>query len=180
MNDTDPSDTVTLIAMPPSGETFFVRDGFGITWLVRPPGAGIPLRSDTESAERAVSHQSWDRIDRLFDSWSALDEYRKHAAEKVSAGREIDLSRFSHNEVDRILTRHATPNTPEEIRRARIIVARLINECTIVHENDELREYATQTLLNLVSIQELPPQLKRPTFDRRTEAYARMNIMAAA
>lgn len=87
---------ITLLAMAPSGETFFARDQFDRVWLYQPLGAGEPKVVAERDVERAVTAHAFERFEREFPTWQALDDFRhEHALNLaplvVSDDDELDL-----------------------------------------------------------------------------------------
>ena len=87
--------SIALLAMAPSGETYMVRDEFGRTWLIQPPGAGDPRVIEPDVVELAVARHGFDRIDRDFPSWSDLDRFRQARAASAAPPRRSRQGRWT-------------------------------------------------------------------------------------
>lgn len=172
--------TVALLAMPPSGETYFVRDQCDTVWLIHPPGAGEPTISTLDDVKEAVALHDWNRVDQSFANWEDLDRTRQVLAAAVSGHRRLDLARFDRFEITRLLNRHSDPRTDEQIRRATIIVSRLLHEAPLVREVDEIFFQATTLLNRLLSNRPTPQTTDPQSSSRRSRAYARMELPNAA
>lgn len=94
---------ITLVCMAPSGETFVTRDERGLMWLHQPVGAGGAGPVDEATATFAVAQHGFDRIERTFDDWPALDDYRLERAALVTPAVVVDREAFDVHDVRRLL-----------------------------------------------------------------------------
>jgi len=129
--------SVTLVAMPPSGEVFVARDSEGVLWLVSPPGAGGPERVDEEVVERAVADHGFQVIEQRFDGWEELDAERQRRAGAGLAPIEVDVEGFDAEDVERVLRALDRCRVRGQIPRARRVGHRLL-EAPVLKSDDEL------------------------------------------
>ena len=95
--------TVTLVCMAPSGETFITRNDRGLLWLHQPVGAGGAGPVDEATARIAVAEHGFDRVEREFESWDALDQYRLERAARVTPPVAVDREALDLHDVHRLL-----------------------------------------------------------------------------
>ncbi len=95
--------TVTLVCMAPSGETFITRNERGLLWLHQPVGAGGAGPVSEATARIAVVEHGFDRVEREFESWDALDEYRLERAAQVTPPIVVDRDAFDVDDVRELL-----------------------------------------------------------------------------
>jgi len=179
MPDEAPNRTVTLVAMPPSGEVYIVRDHDGAQWLIQPPGAGSPEPVTDEVVERAVIDHGFDRIEQSFDTWAQLDAERQRRAGTGLTAMRVDVEHFDSEDVRQMM--RALQRCPQrgEILRARRVAHRLLRAPVIL---DDLGLYRglVQFLEELDMI--LPPTLLLANDDddsERRPARERVNLRAA-
>src|SRR5437588_3073505 len=119
-------DDITLLAMAPSGETFFARDRSGRVWLYQPLGAGAPEVVDEDLAERAIADHGFDRIGQGFRTWQALDDFRQVHAERLAPRVKLDRNDLDLDDVARFLAVAQRWATEGEGPRARKLLLRLL------------------------------------------------------
>ncbi len=170
----DPRSTVTLVAMPPSGETFLARDSEGVLWLIRPPGAGGPQRADEEVVEIATARHGFERIEQDFAGWEALDAERQRRA-GLRAPAEIDVEAFDATDVDRVLAIADRWRREGDVERPRRVAHRLL-EAPIVREDDGLFKRLTSFLRELDEVRGTTP----PAVVDEQRAAARRRLRLAS
>ncbi|HVF13722.1 MAG TPA: hypothetical protein VM942_03935 [Acidimicrobiales bacterium] len=94
--------SIALLAMAPSGETYMVRDEFGRTWLIQPPGAGDPRVIEPDVVELAVARHGFDKIDQDFPSWSDLDRFRQARAASAAPPLAVEARPLDLDDVERL------------------------------------------------------------------------------
>jgi len=97
------NETITLLAMAPSGETFIVRHPNGQVWLIQPAGAGEPELVDEEVVARAVADHGFHRLDEEFESWADLDDFRQRRAAEVTPEVIVDRDALDLDDVRQFL-----------------------------------------------------------------------------
>lgn len=150
--------SLTLVAMPRSGETFLVRDASGTLWLVPPDGAGEPMAVDESAVEDAVRRHDWDLIDVAFDTWAALDADRQRRAAELAPGRDIGIADYDAVDVRRILDGARDAAGAGDHAGARTMLHRLLREVDLVREDGELFDTITSMLVELDSASRRPPR----------------------
>jgi hypothetical protein len=141
--------SVTLVAMPRSGETFLARDAFGTLWLYPPEGAGESMVVDESAIEEAVRRHDWDRIDATFDTWEELDADRQRRAAELAPFRDLGIADYDSVDVHRLVDGARTFAQEGDHVAARTVLHRLLGEVTVVREDRELFELVTRLLMEL-------------------------------
>jgi hypothetical protein len=90
--------------MAPSGEVFITLDSGGRQWLHQPEGAGGDGPVDDETVLRAIADHGFDRIDREFPDWAALDAFRQERAALVTPPVVVDQDAFDLTDVAELLS----------------------------------------------------------------------------
>lgn len=150
-----PPRAITLVAMPPSGEVFIMRDGDGL-WLVPPPGAGDWQPIDEETVARAVADHGFDLIEETFAGWEELDAERQRRAGVGLAAVEIDVERFDAADVRGVLRSLNRFRRHGEADRALRVASRLL-EAPVVRGDDDLYASVLALLRQLVDERVSPP-----------------------
>lgn len=123
---------IVLLAMAPSGETFFARDSSERVWLIQPEGAGPPRTVDDRLVQRAVADHGFERVEREFSTWPELDDFRQALATRVTPDQIIDRDAFDLEDL-RLLIDVAQRWVAEgEGRRARRLALELLRVPAIV------------------------------------------------
>lgn len=174
--------SVTLLVMPPSGETFLARDAFGTVWLVHPPGAGGPEKVAPSAVDEAVARHGWDRVEESFGSWAELDTARQ---ERVAAGgprRPVDVSRYDEHDVRRVLRVVSSWLAAGDPVRGRPALHRLLRDAPVVREDDQLYVEVTELLVRLDQVPPTPPRtaMGAAGSQRHADALQRLQIPLAA
>ncbi len=163
---------LTLVAMPPSGETFVVRDQEGELLLVHPPGAGEPERIDEATVRRSLSEGGFVRIDERFESWAALDAERQRRAALARRGTDVALDQLDASDVERLLRTATRWCRAGRVPSARRLAQQLLR-APAVEADRGLRLQVLELLDGLVAIEERPPLLASdPLYRRARERMA--------
>lgn len=96
-------ESITLLALAPSGETLMVRDRSGRIWLIRPPGAGPSQLVDVPVVERAIADHGFLRIEQDFENWETLEAYRQERAAEIMPGVAVSRHALDSEDVRRLL-----------------------------------------------------------------------------
>ncbi len=75
------ADHPRLLAMTATGDVVFAEDGAGQIWLSEALSEDGPLLVDAGAVDDAVAKHHLTRVDRSFDSWEELDDFRVQQAE---------------------------------------------------------------------------------------------------
>lgn len=145
---------ITLLAMAPSGETFFARDQFDRVWLYQPRGAGPPAVVSEPVVERAVVAHGFERMEVAFPTWQALDEFRHEQAVNLAPLVDFDQDAIDLDDVLRLVTVGRRWIDEGEGVRARKLVLRLLR-VPAVRADDAAHE----RLLGLLETVNEPPPL---------------------
>lgn len=143
--------------MAPSGETFLARDRRGQVWLYQPVGAGEPRVVDEALTQRAIADHGFDRVDQEFETWQALDAYRRAHAVPLGPNVQLDRDDLDRENVERFLGVAQRWVAGGEARRARKLVLRLLR-LPVVRGDAEVQE----RLLALLDEFEEPPVRVEP------------------
>ena len=152
----DRAGAYTLLAMPRSGEAVLARDEHQRIWLIR-----FVLHYDDEPAtqydvDAAVAKHGWERVDRNFDSWAELDEYRlNRAREGVDNLAGPDIANLTRAGVQVIL-RQIRKAGVERRQSSEDLLNDLLAQCRAVRDDQYLAaEVGTQ--LNAIRLQSSKP-----------------------
>lgn len=159
-------DSVTLVAMAPSGATLVLRDRGGRLWLYPPSGAGRPRVVEPALAERVIVEQDLDRLDRDFASWTELDEFRQEQTARAGE-MVVDVESLDSHDIELLLTVAERWLAGGEGDRARVLALRLLR-VPVVRVDAGIYEQ----LVDLID------RLERPRLDLR--ANARTALQQAA
>ena len=166
---------VTLVAMPPSGEVFLVRDFDDVLWLISPPGAGGPERVDDEVVERALTDHGFELIDESFAGWEQLDRERQRRAGIGAPVARVDVDGFDVEDVERVLHTAERWRARGQTLRARRIAHRLL-DAPVVLTDTALHHRLVRFLQQL---DETPPSMPAPVADPgQADVRARMSLVA--
>ncbi|WP_192176813.1 hypothetical protein [Mycobacteroides abscessus] len=138
----------TLLAMAPSGEAYVVKDGDDRIWLI---SIYAPSKQITASAVGGlVVHSGLAVVDRQFDTWDELIEYRRTAA--TSRGPRFPAyADYSSADVRAALRDTQTAEAPEEIAAARGMLLHILMQTKRLDHS--LRAAVTQRLIELEALQ---------------------------
>jgi len=166
---------VTLVAMPPSGETFIARDAQGVLWLVAPPGAGGPEVITDDVMTRAIADHGFDVVDEQCANWAELDDVRQRRTGTID-GPVLEVERYDAVDVRRVLTTIERLRTDNKVGRARRI-AHVLLRAPVVREDSEL--YLTIVEL-LQQLDEAPVfHVPAPSTDpQKVSARRRMSLVS--
>lgn len=172
------SRSVTLVAMPPSGEVFIVRDHDGAQWLVQPPGAGDPELVTDKVVERAVIDHGFDRIEESFETWKHLDADRQRRAGIGHTAMHVDVERFDAEDVRQMMRAMRRCRQRGEIPRAVRVAHRLLR-APVLREDLELFEELVAFLDELDAIPAATVPTAIDVEPDRIPARARVHSLAA-
>lgn len=161
-----------LVAMARSGEAFVTSDDRHGLWLHMPPGAGGAGLIDEASVERAVAYHDFTRIDRDFETWAELDEFRQREAAKFAPPVEIDPAELDAEDVRDMLGVARRWATEGEAAQSNRLVRRLLTVPAAVANTDLLEEVVAA--LSWADESSLVVRLRQvPTDTRKSEARRR-------
>lgn len=131
--------TYTLLAMTPAGESVLVEDHDCVSLIKFTTRGRQRQDASREDAEIAVRRYGWNRIDRQFADWDALDDFRVQAAEEtLRRFPNTDIADYSQGDVEVILTQVARSG-PARRPVAERLLTDLLVRCDVVTQDDALR-----------------------------------------
>jgi len=172
------SSRVTLVAMPPSGEVFIVRDSDGELWLIQPPGAGDPERITDEVVARAVVDHGFELVEQSFDGWAQLDAERQRRAGSGLDAMRVDVERFDAEDVQQVMRALQRCRQRGQIPRARRVAHRLLR-APVLRQDPDLYGQLVTFLEELDSIPASPPVSVADEAPERLPARRRVLTLAA-
>jgi hypothetical protein len=119
-------DSVTLVAMTRSGATLVLRDRVDRLWLYPPEGAGRPRVVSPELADQVIARQDMERVDRDFQSWQDLDEFRQERASALTPTTIVDLQALDPDDIESLLGVAERWRAEGDAERARRLVIKLL------------------------------------------------------
>jgi len=129
-----------LLALAPSGETYFVEID-GVAWLMRPPGAGGARSVDPSVVDRAVTNHGFERVDRTFERAEDLDAFRNEVAARIAPDEATRPESFDEDDVRRLLGVARRWRAADDPRAGRLL-SRLLEAPAALANRDLLLEIA--------------------------------------
>ncbi|MBE2318438.1 hypothetical protein DVA67_020825 [Solirubrobacter sp. CPCC 204708] len=167
----------TLVAMPPSGETYIARDDHGVLWLITPPGVPGPERIDTVVLRRAVAEHGFERIDRVCDSWADVDRARQELATTLELPQRDELEEFDAEDLRRVLRHAARMHVQGDVLRPRRVAHSLLR-APAAKADDEVYTAILDFLEQLDNAPLLTPAVAPPADAQKAEARQRMLLVS--
>jgi len=132
-------ETYTLLAMTPAGESVLVEDHDCIS-LIKFTTRGRQRQDATrDDVETAVRRYGWNRVDRQFTDWDALDRFRVQAAEQtLRRFPDTDIADYDERDVEVIL-KQVGRSGPARRLVAEKLLTDLLVRCRLVNQDDALR-----------------------------------------
>jgi hypothetical protein len=132
-------DTYTLLAMTPAGESVLV-EAHDCVSLIKFTTRGRQCQDASRGdAETAVRRYGWNRVDRQFADWDALDRFRVQAAEQtLRRFPDTDIADYDERDVEVILTQVARSGPARRLVAEKLLTDLLVR-CRLVNQDDALR-----------------------------------------
>ncbi|WP_373203202.1 hypothetical protein [Mycobacterium marinum] len=165
-------DTYTLLAMTPAGESVLVEDQ-GCVSLIKFTTRGRQRQdASRDDAETAVRRYGWNRVDRQFADWDALDRFRVQAAEQtLRRFPDTNIADYDERDVEVILKQVARSGPARRLVAEKLLTDLLV-QCRLVNQDDALRARIGDQLDVLRSssvasdVSAMPPALERAQLAR--------------
>ena len=125
----------TLLGMARSGEACLIRDADDRVWV---SSIYAPVQEVAAGdVDQIVAEHDWEHVNRRFDTWDQLDEYRsQHASAPPS--RFPEFAEYDADEVREALEETQTAHSPDQRLDAQLLLIDILEHCPVVRQDGDL------------------------------------------
>jgi hypothetical protein len=128
------------MAMTASGEALLVRTVSGETLLYQPTALGGVQAINSANVDRIIAMNDLLRIERDFDNWVQLDQFRTEKIRATMPEIPLDLEHMTTDDVRPLIDLAEQWNKDNETERALALANRLLDDVAAVSDDDLLQQ----------------------------------------